>query len=158
VGLLALLVLVAATIFLASPAAAGGFSCDYTVSPTVLGPDGGTVTVTGVAPGSSVVRIFADQDLVAIANSDPVTGEFSASFDVTESVEITVGVDDYPLTPCVGVGDNTALGAGAGRGRGNLPRTGSSDTQEYVLAGLALVALGTVMVAGGRRWATIRGR
>jgi LPXTG-motif cell wall-anchored protein len=141
------------------PVGAGGFTCSYTVSPTTLGPDGGTVTVTGLAPGSSVVRVFADQQLVAVVNSD-VDGNFFAQFDVTESVEIAVGVDDYPVTPCVGVGNNTAgaTPGGVSTGRGNLPRTGSSNTGQYVLVGLACLAAGAVLVAAGRRWNTIRGR
>jgi LPXTG-motif cell wall-anchored protein len=150
-----------------APAGAGGFTCTYTVSPTTLGPNGGVVTVRGTAPAQSVVRVFAGQVQVAVVPSDPATGAFETSVTVTQSVEITVGVDDYPTTPCRGAGNDGANVAGAnvagaaggvGRGRGALPRTGSSSTSAYVLGGLAAVALGSVLVVGARRFGTIRGR
>jgi len=144
---------------MAAPAGAQAFTCTYTVGPTALPPAGGFISVEGNAPGTSVVRIFANGVLAATAPSDPVTGFFSASIFVTSSVEITVAVDDYPGLPCEGVGGTGAgrTPGGAGTGPNGLPRTGSSATGPLVRAGMAALALGAVLVIGARRRGAIRG-
>jgi hypothetical protein len=131
-------------------------TCTFLASPAVLPPDGGVVSVSGTAPASSVVRVFADGELVATTFSDPVTGSFSVQVVVTTSVEITVAVDDYPNTPCTGVG--VAPGeVTRGQATGRLPRTGSSGTGRLVRVGVSALALGMVLVVGARRRAGARG-
>jgi LPXTG-motif cell wall-anchored protein len=134
--------------------------CTYNVSPTIFGPNGGTVTVQGVAPGDSTVRVFADGELIATVQSDPVTGNFSVSFFIARSVEITVSIDDYPATGCGIVGQGVIRGPGArGSGAaGSLARTGSSGTGDIVMVALALIAAGAVLLVATRRKDTIRGR
>lgn len=153
----------------AAPSTAGAgvsaqVSCSYTVDPTTLPPGGGFITVSGTAPGTSVVRIFIDGELAVVVNSAPVTGAFSADIFVTASVELSVGVDDYPFTPCIGTagsdtggGTNVVVG-GNRRGRGGLAGTGSSDTVPFVMVGLAAVSLGAVFVAASRRRRGVRGQ
>ena len=137
------------------------FSCTYDVAPTTVGPGGGVVTVQGFAPGTSIVRIFADGVLVATADAAPTTGFFITEVFVAATVEITVAVDDYPGTPCIGVGSEGAgqirVGPG-GLNRGRLPTTGGSGTSTAVLAGLCALSVGLVLVAATRRRAGIRGR
>jgi len=165
---LAILVLGAAGI-VAAPAGAqteAVFSCTYTVGPTRLPPGGGNVTVQGTAPGSTVVRIFLNGTLNQTVRSAPVTGAFSATIFITGSVEISVALDDYPSTPCIGVGGNEVTGGGgtvvAGGGTGvnaaGLARTGSSGTKPIVLIGLAALSLGLVLVVAARRRITVHGR
>ena len=144
-------------------AGAGGFTCFYTVEPAVLGPDGGPVTVSGNAPGTSLVQIFFDPlgapgpfIIVGDVPTEPVTGFFEANFVVTQSGEVTVGVDGYASDLCVGSAGGGQGAGGAGARRGNLPRTGSSSTSVFVVAGLAALALGTALVAGARRWNSVR--
>ena len=165
--MLAILVLGAAGI-VAAPAGAQtrtDFSCTYTVGPTRLPPGGGNVTVQGTAPGSTVVRIFLNGTLNQTVPSAPVTGAFSATIFITGSVEISVALDDYPSTPCIGVGGNEVTGGGgtvvAGGGTGvnaGLARTGSSGTKPIVLVGLAALSLGLVLVVAARRRITVHGR
>jgi len=167
-GALAVLAVVAAG-FVAAPAGAQtqtGFSCTYTVGPTQLPPGGGNVTVQGTAPGSSVVRIFVNGALNQTVPSAPVTGAFTAVVFITGSVEISVALDDYPSTPCIGVGGNEVNGGGGNGGGANatgvnatgLARTGSSGTKPIVLVGLAALSLGLVLVVAGRRRITVHGR
>jgi LPXTG-motif cell wall-anchored protein len=143
------------------------FFCSYSVDPTTLPDTGGTVTVSGVAPGSSVVRIFTDGTLAATTTSAPVTGAFSATIFITASVEVSGALDGYPSTPCIGVGGETVerdgnansttlrvLGSTATR----LPTTGANDTKPIVLVGVSALALGLVLVVAARRRAGVHGR
>lgn len=140
------------------------FSCSYSVGPTTLPPGGGFITIEGTAPGASVVRIFADGVLVAVTNSAPLTGAFSAQIFVTGSVEISVALDDYPNTPCIGTGGTggnqggggTGTGTGSGSGS-NLANTGSSDTGTLVRVGLIALGLGLVLAVAARRRHEARG-
>lgn len=151
------------------------FSCSYSVSPTTLPPEGGLVTVSGVAPGSTTVRIFLDGVLAATTQSAPVTGEFSAEVFITASVEISVALDGYPSTPCIGVGGETVERDGTGSNTGgrsntgivvggasavrrNLAYTGSSDTRPLVLLGVGALCLGLVIVVAARRRTSVHGR
>ena len=132
------------------------FSCTYSVGPTTLPPGGGFITIEGTAPGASVVRIFADGNLVAITNSAPVTGAFSAQVFVTGSVEISVALDDYPNSPCIGTGGSGGSQGGGGSGSGsgtgsNLASTGSSDTGTLVRVGVIALGLGLVLAVAARR-------
>jgi hypothetical protein len=158
----AVLVALLAVGLLGSPAGAQSqavFSCSYTVGPTTLPPGGGFITVQGTAPGASVVRVFANGRLVAVTNAAPVTGAFSVQIFVAGSVEITVALDDYPNTPCIGVGGGggsqgggTGVGVGVGSGTGsNLAGTGSSGTGTLVRIGLVAVGLGLVLAVAARR-------
>ena len=161
-GAAAVLAIAGVSGMVASPAGAQTqpvFSCSYIVGPTALPPGGGFITVQGTAPGSSVVRIFADGVLVAVTSSAPVTGAFSASIFVTRSVEISVALDDYPNTPCIGTGGSGAgQGAGGGTAASRLALTGSSDTGATVRLGLAALGLGLVLVVAARRRVGVRGR
>jgi LPXTG-motif cell wall-anchored protein len=153
---------------LSAPAGAGvspTFSCSFSVSPTTLPPGGGTVTLTGVAPGSTVVRVFLDGQLVATTTSAPVTGEWSVQIVITASAEITVALDGYPETPCIGVGgenvernpqQSSIIVGGATATR--LARTGSSDTRPFVLIGLTAVCVGLVLLVAARRRTRVHGR
>ncbi|MFA5884663.1 MAG: LPXTG cell wall anchor domain-containing protein [Acidimicrobiia bacterium] len=164
----ALVVLALATAgVLAAPAGAqtaSGFSCTYTVGPTALPPGGGPVTVSGTAPGSTTVRIFVDGALVATVPSAPVTGAFSATVVITGAVEVAVALDDYPSTPCIGVGGAEVVAGGGGanatgvNATGRLARTGSSGTKPVVLAGVAALSLGLVLVVAARRRINVHGR
>jgi LPXTG-motif cell wall-anchored protein len=153
---------------LGAPAGAGvsrTFSCSFSVSPTTLPPGGGTVTLSGVAPGSTVVRVFLDGQLAATTTSAPVTGEWSVQVRITSSVEISVALDDYPETPCIGVGDEN-VGRNpqpgtiivGGRTATRLALTGSSDTRPFVLIGLGAVCVGLVLVVAARRRSRVHGR
>lgn len=156
------------------PSGAGGFSCTFSVLPAgPLPPGGGTVVVSGTAPGSSVVRVFFDPagadgpELVATAASS-ASGAFSATFFVPTTGEILVAVDDYPSTPCVGSptvagtvvtrGAPGATVAGVTATTRSLPRTGSSGLRAEVLGGVAALAVGAVLVVAARRRASVRGR
>jgi LPXTG-motif cell wall-anchored protein len=172
------LILIAAmalvVIGLAAPAGAQVqvFSCSYSVDPTTLPATGGTVTVSGVAPGGSTVRVFTDGVLAATTQAAPVTGAFSAQVFITASVEISVALDGYPTTPCIGVGGESVDQDGNGNGNGsngiivggvstvrrNLAYTGSSDTKPFVLLGLGAVCVGLVLVVAARRRTRIHGR
>jgi len=158
---------VAGLVALPAPAGAqtGGsgdaFTCNYSVDPTVLPIGGGIVTVSGVAPGTTIVRVFLDGVFAASTQSAPVTGAWSVDVFITASVEITVALDDYPATPCIGVGgENTDTGVlvGGSGGRRRLPFTGTSETKPFVLAGLGAVCLGLVLVVASRRRTRVQGR
>jgi len=166
-----------AALGLAAPAGAQvqAFSCSYSVDPTTLPATGGTVTVSGFAPGSTTVRIFTDGVLAATTQSAPVTGAFSAQIFITASVEISVALDDYPTTPCIGVGGesvdrggngtngtnsgtNGIVVGGVSTARSNLAYTGSSDTKPVVLLGLGALCVGLVLVVAARRRTRVHGR
>jgi len=145
------------------------FSCSFSVSPTTLPPGGGVVTITGVAPRSTTVRVFLDGVLAATTVSSPVTGAWSVSLLVTTSVEISVALDGYPSTPCIGVGgEQVERGGGGNSGsivvggasaqRSNLAFTGSSDTEPLALIGFGVLSLGIVLVVAARRRAHVHGR
>jgi hypothetical protein len=123
--------------------------CAYTVTPQRLPPGGGTVTVAGTAPGDAEVRIFANGIFKTSTRSDAVTGNWSVSFVLAQTSEITVAIDDYPATQCSGGGTG---------GTGSLPRTGGSHIERDLLLGLALVLVGAVLVGGVRRRDHVRGR
>lgn len=153
---------------LAAPAGAGvtpTFSCSFNVSPTTLPPGGGLVTVSGVAPGSTVVRVFVDGELAATTTSARITGEWSVEVLITATSEITVALDGYPQTPCIGVGgENVERGPDSGTivvGGSTATRlafTGSSDTRPYVLLGVGAVCVGLVLVVAARRRTRVHGR
>jgi len=160
----AVLVALFAVGFLGAPAGAQSqevFSCSYSVGPTTLPPGGGFITIQGTAPGGSVVRVFANGVLVAVTTAATGTGAFSAQVFVSGSVEISVALDDYPNTPCIGTGGSggnqgggTGVGVGVGSGSGsgsNLARTGSSDTGTLVRIGLIALGLGPVLAVAARR-------
>jgi len=154
---------------LAAPAGAQTqvFSCSYSVDPTTLPVGGGLVTVSGVAPGNTTVRVFLDGTLAATTHSAPVTGAFSAQLLITASVEITVALDGYPTTPCIGVGGESVEQDDDGNGiivggvtatRRNLAYTGTSDTKPFVLLGVGALCVGLVLVVAARRRSHVHGR
>ena len=167
-GACAALVLVLAGAIVAPPvgAQAQEFSCRYEVGPTVLPPGGGFITVEGTAPGSSIVRVFLDGAQAAVTTAAPGSGFFSVDLFVTRSVEIAVAVDDYPNTPCSGVGGSgtgrgrgtVTVGGGGAAGSGQLAGTGASSTGRFVLIGLAAIVLGAAFVVATRRRDGVRGR
>ena len=128
--------------------------CLYTVTPVTLPTGGGTVTVKGTAPGSSVIRVYAGGIFRVETTTDAITGAFEVSFFLAQTSEVAVTIDDYPATGC---GVDTA-NQGANQGRGTLPRTGSDHVQSTVLLALALLALGTVLVVAVRRHEQVTGR
>lgn len=142
------------------------FSCSYSVGPTALPDAGGFVTVTGVAPGSTIVRVFVDGVLVATTTSAPVTGTFSVTIFITATVEVAVALDGYPSAPCIGVGgaeveqdgNGTIRVAGNAVARTRLPTTGANETKPIVLVGLGAIALGLVLVVAARRRTSVAGR
>ena len=169
--LMAILALMSAVITIGvgtavTQAGAGGFTCTYSVSPAVLPPGGGTLTVAGNAPGTSLVQIYYDPTGAAgpflVAGDIPtneVTGAFRASFFVNVAGEVLVAVDDYAELPCIGNAGAGANRAGAGRsGTGRLPATGASDLDTYILSGLAALTVGLVLVISAQRRNAIRGR
>ena len=157
--MLALSVAVAggALVGLGAPAGAGvtdSVSCDFALSATSLaGP--GTVTVSGTAPGSTEVHIFLVVNGVSTevpgspVLSTPVTGLWGpVQVSIAETSDIRVSLDpSYGETPCVGPGSiNVARPAAAA-----LPRTGSNNTEQFVVAALVLIAIGAVLVVGAKR-------
>ncbi|GMU78165.1 MAG: hypothetical protein AMXMBFR46_09600 [Acidimicrobiia bacterium] len=164
-GLAVVLVLVLVTLggtAATAGAQQGTFTCGYTVGPTRLPPGGGFVTVSGTGPGSSVARIFVDGQLRVTTPTAPGTGFFSAQVFITGSSEISVALDDYPNTPCIGTG-----GSGSGQvpgisdvvlSRGGLAHTGASGVERGVLLGLAAIGLGLVIVTAVRRRTGAAGR
>jgi len=154
---------------LAAPAGAQTqvFSCSYSVDPTTLPVGGGLVTVSGVAPGNTTVRVFLDGVLAAPTQSAPVTGAFSAQVLITASVEITVALDGYPSTPCIGVGGENVEQDDNGGGiivggvtttRRNLAYTANSDSRPFVLLGVGALCVGLVLVVAARRRTQVHGR
>jgi LPXTG-motif cell wall-anchored protein len=127
--------------------------CTFTVTPATLPPGGGTVTVAGTAPGDAEVRIFVNGVFRTSTHSDSVTGQWSVSFGLGQTSEITVAIDNYPATGCAV--DTANQGAGQGRA---LPRTGSSHVESTVLVALALVLAGIVLLVAVRRHEGVRGR
>ena len=144
------------------------FSCSYSVNPTALPPGGGFVTVSGGAPGGTTVRVFINGALAATTQSAPVTGAFAVPVFITASVEISVALDGYPSTPCIGVGgENVEQDGNGGSGiivggvsttRRNLAYTGSSDTRPFVLLGVGALCVGLVLVVAARRRSHVHGR
>src|SRR5215467_10177957 len=74
--------------------------CQYTVDPLTLPTGGGFVTVAGTAPGDAEVRVFANGVLVASVRSDPIDGTWTVTFRLNQTSEISVAIDDYPVTGC----------------------------------------------------------
>lgn len=142
------------------------FSCSYSVNPTTLPVGGGFVTVSGVAPGNTTVRVFTNGVLAATTQSAPITGAFSTQVFITASVEISVALDGYPSTPCIGVGGENVEQDGNGNiivggvttTRRNLAYTGSSDTKPVVLLGVGALCVGLVLVVAARRRSHVHGR
>ena len=128
--------------------------CLYTVSPTTLPPGGGFVTVAGSAPGSSIIRIYANGNFITAVETNLIDGSFSVTFQLGATSEIAITIDDYPATGCT---VDTA-NQGTTQARGSLPRTGSDHVRSTVLLALALVAVGTVLVVAVRRHEGVRGR
>lgn len=143
------------------------FSCSYSVNPTTLPVGGGFVTVSGVAPGNTTVRVFTNGVLAATTQSAPITGAFSTQVFITASVEISVALDGYPSTPCIGVGGENVeqdgnggniIVGGVSTTRRNLAYTGSSDTRPFVLLGVGALCVGLVLVVAARRRSHVHGR
>jgi hypothetical protein len=143
----------------ASVASAGGpaLSCSYSVTPNTIGP-GGSVTVSGTAPGNSIVEIFGNTTTKLGQTTSGPTGIFSVAVTIPQSlgspVTITIGAVGYGTLPCPGIGDTTVvISAGA------LAFTGSSShTTSIVLISLGALAVGTMLVIGARRRRTVEGR
>jgi LPXTG-motif cell wall-anchored protein len=141
---------------LALPAGAGvsdSLSCSFTASSTDLtGP--GPVQVSGTAPASTEVHIFLQVGATTTevpgspVLSDAVTGAWGPiTVDITATSTIVVSVEPaYSNLPCTGVGLVSVSTVTAG-----LPRTGSNDTGQYVVAALVLIAVGSVLVVGAKR-------
>jgi hypothetical protein len=130
--------------------------CLYTVTPTVLPTGGGTVTVKGSAPGSSIIRVYADGQFITAVGTNPIDGSFQVSFFLNQTSEVAVTIDDYPATGCNV--DTANQGANQGRGAGSLPRTGSDHVRSTVLLAFVLLAVGTVLVVAVRRHDSVSGR
>jgi LPXTG-motif cell wall-anchored protein len=139
----------------AIPAGAQALTCTFTLSTTTLdGP--GTVQVSGTAPASTELRILVDGVTVATVTTDPVTGAFgpvAVQITTTSTVSIALPVN-YATLPCTGVGNVEVERAPQVV---SLPRTGS-DTSQYVLAALAAIGVGLVLVVATKRRRDIHSR
>jgi hypothetical protein len=132
------------------------FSCSFAIDTTALPAPGGPVEVRGTAPPNSTVRIFVDSVLRTTVTSAPGTGAFVATIVITATSEVTVGVDGYPTTPCIGVGGvNLARPTVSATG---LALTGASGTRQAVLVGVAVLSVGLVLVVATRRRSNVLGR
>src|SRR6476660_3483313 len=72
--------------------------CVFTVNPVTLPPGGGNVTVTGSAPGSSIIRVYAGGVFITAVDTDPIDGSFSVTFHLNQTAEVSITIDDYPAT------------------------------------------------------------
>src|SRR5262245_14806254 len=136
-------------------AAAGVFTCEFSLTSTSLPVGGGTVQISGTAPADTTVHILVNSVEVATAHSDIVTGAWGPlpiTITATSTVEVSINLD-YPATPCIGPAAVTVEAAAAA-----LPRTGSNDTKPFVLIGAALLVVGAALVLGARRRGNTRGR
>ncbi|MET0627328.1 MAG: LPXTG cell wall anchor domain-containing protein [Acidimicrobiia bacterium] len=144
-------------------------TCTFELSGTGVGPDG-TVTslpadviVSGAVPaGATVVQLFVAQPfgtpLVLNQSVAPVGNAYSfAPVHITVEADLSVsylyGNENAYTTTCSGPGGLTVVRirpAGAQAAR-PLAFTGSNDTMQYVLIGIAALAIGSVLVVGARR-------
>jgi LPXTG-motif cell wall-anchored protein len=137
--------------------AAPVFTCSYDLSSTALAAGGGPVTVSGIAPADTDVHVLVNGvDQLPPAHSDPTTGAFSkvVTITTTSTIQVTLGAN-YLTTVCVGPASVSVESAAAAAA---LPRTGSNDTKPFVLIGVALLVVGTVLVIATRRRERTRGR
>jgi LPXTG-motif cell wall-anchored protein len=134
-------------------AGAQTLTCSFNLSTNQLPAGGGSVQVSGTAPADTTVRVFVNGTLATTAKSSNTTGAWGpVTLAITATSTVSVSADNYPATPCAGVGTITVATATAA-----LPRTGS-DTSQYVLAGISLVVVGIVLTVAARRRDTARGR
>jgi LPXTG-motif cell wall-anchored protein len=130
------------------------FTCSYTLSSTTLPVGGGPVQVSGTAPADTTVHIFVNGTEVTTAHSSATTGAWGpVTVTITATSTIAVSLTNYPATPCVGPASVSVEAAAVA-----LPRTGSNDTKPFVLAGVALLIVGAVLVMASRRRERVRGR
>lgn len=144
---------------IAQPAAAqtSEFECTFSVPTTTLAAPGGSVTVSGTAPGSAFVRVFVNGVEAATTTAASGTGAWSVNVVITATSEVTVALDGYPTTPCSGVGGQGVFVGGISATK-NLSLTGSSATRQLVLIGIAALSIGIVLVVGSRRRLHVHGR
>ena len=123
-------------------------SCTFAVTPTTLPSGGGSVTVSGTAPAGSTITVFKNG--VADGTTTTATnGSWSIVVSVKATTDITVSFGtNYPPAACAPGPVRVTVGAAAAQ---QLAFTGSSNTWTYVLAALAAIALGTILVVGVRR-------
>jgi LPXTG-motif cell wall-anchored protein len=139
----------------AIPAGAQPLTCTFTLSTTTI-DEPGTVQVSGTAPASTEVRILVDGVIVATVTTDPVTGAFGpVPVQITTTSTVSIALpDSYATLPCTGVGRVEVVRASQ---VARLPRTGS-DTSQYVLAALAAIGVGLVLVVATKRRQDIHSR
>jgi LPXTG-motif cell wall-anchored protein len=136
------------------------FTCDFTVTPETLPAGGGTISVKGTAPGDTDVHITVtsstDGTQTATAHSNATTGAWGpVDFHITSTATVSVTLAPfYPATFCIGPASVSVESAAASTA---LPRTGSNDTKPFVLIGVALLVVGTVLVIATRRRERTRG-
>jgi LPXTG-motif cell wall-anchored protein len=152
VGVLVLAILAGIALPLASAGAGTTTtgSCTFTVTPTTLPSGGGSVTVSGTAPEGSTITVFKNgvKDGTTTAADD---GSWSIVVSVTATTDITVSFGtNYPPAACA-PGPIRVTVAAAVTPAQQLAFTGSSNTLTYVLAALAAITLGTILVVGVRR-------
>jgi LPXTG-motif cell wall-anchored protein len=124
------------------------------VSQSTVRP-GETITVSGRCPPNTPLRILFDGAQVGTSATDP-QGNFST--------QVTIPSDAAPgshTIRAVGPGCDvstavTVLAAAAVPRRGPIALTGSQNTLPALWIGLAALALGTAIVVGARRRATVR--
>jgi hypothetical protein len=137
----------------AAPAGVLAASCSYTVEPTAL-PAAGTVTVSGVAPGSTQVEVQVDGVTVTTVQSAPVTGAWGpVTIPIRATSAVSVALpESYATLPCIGNGGTEVVKVMVGGSSASLPRTGSSGTGTTVRVALVAIGVGFVLVVGaGRR-------
>jgi len=151
-------------------------TCTFELSGAGVGADGvvaslpADVIVSGQVPtGATVVQLFLAQPfgtpLVLNQSVAPVGNAYSfAPVHITQAADISVtflfGNGNSYTTTCTGPGGLTVVrirpAVAAVQAARPLAFTGSSNTTEYVLIGVGLLAVGSVLVVGARRRNRVR--
>lgn len=133
--------------------------CTFLVSSTDLAATG-PVSVSGTAPGSTLVTVLLDGVPQGSDTSDAATGAWGPI-----AVNIPAGGGQisiqlpqvYAELPCIGNGGADVVRVLVETATQALPRTGS-ETRQYVFLGSALLAIGLVLFVGAKRRREVHSR
>jgi hypothetical protein len=139
-------------------------ACVFSVTPAASQTFPVVVTVAGTAPVGVTATVFLD----GVAKGGPTVvgagGTFSfpgisvPSSNTAITVNYTYGNKNAYTTVCANSLGDIVVRVKAESAAATLAFTGSnSNTQTYVLVGVAAIVLGLVMVVGVRRRASVRG-